>query len=315
MPDSAHGGGGRVAVLACAPSLLVSLERSREGDLREIHLHPGGQGFWVARMARILGAEVTLVGPFAGEPGDALVSLIEREGLTVAAVDGDGPNGVSISEEREGEEPSLAHLPAPRLDRHAMDRLATRLLAEGLDADVTVLTGASEGILDPARLSHLAHDLHAVGGKVVADLSGAAMQCALEGGLDLLKVSHEDLIEAGGAEGDDPTSIVAAIDRLRDAGAAQVLVSRAERPAIAWDGERHLELSAAAFTPVNYRGAGDSMTGAAAAALAAGHPIREGLALAVAAGALNVTRHGLGTGDDVAIRRLASEIGVSPVAL
>jgi hypothetical protein len=67
----------------------------------------------------------------------------------------------------------------------------------------------------------------------------------------------------------------------------------------------------AAFHPVNHRGAGDSMTGAIAAGMAAGLSPEEILRLAVAAAALNVTRHGLGSGDSEAIGRLAARVDVS----
>ena len=48
------------------------------------------------------------------------------------------------------------------------------------------------------------------------------------------------------------------------------------------------------MTPIDQSGAGDSMTAALAFARASGLAPEETLKLAVAAGAMNVTRHGLG---------------------
>jgi 1-phosphofructokinase len=90
-----------------------------------------------------------------------------------------------------------------------------------------------------------------------------------------------------------------------------VLVSREEKPLLADLGGRRVEVRIPAFHPVNHRGAGDSMTGAAAAGMAAGRPAEEILRLAVATAALNVTRHGLGSGDSEAIERLAARVDVS----
>jgi fructose-1-phosphate kinase PfkB-like protein len=55
--------------------------------------------------------------------------------------------------------------------------------------DVTVLTGGPPGVMDARRYGGLAHDLHAVGGCVVADLSGEQLEGAIEGGLDVMKVA------------------------------------------------------------------------------------------------------------------------------
>lgn len=98
---------------------------------------------------------------------------------------------------------------------------------------------------------------------------------------------------------------------LHARGARWVLVSREEKPLLADLDGRRVEVRTPAFHPVNHRGAGDSMTCATAAGMAAGLSPEEILRLAVAAAALNVTRHGLGSGDAEAIRRLADRVDVS----
>lgn len=87
-------GGGRVSVLACSLALMVSVERDDDRQVRDIHLHAGGQGFWVARMAARLGSEVTLVTALGGEPGVALEALVRAEGLGLTAVESALPNAV-----------------------------------------------------------------------------------------------------------------------------------------------------------------------------------------------------------------------------
>ena len=302
---------GRVSVLACSLALMVSVERDEDRQVRDIHLHAGGQGFWVARMAARLGADVTLVSTLGGEPGVALEALVRAEGLALRAVESASPNAVWISDDEEGEVATVAELPSPSLARHEADGLFNALLAAGLESEVTVLTGSPPGVLSAERYSGLAHDLHALDGRVLADLSGDQLAAALDGGLDAVKVAHDEMIAAELAASETARSLLSGARKMRERGADWVLVSREEKPLLADLGGRRVEVQTPAFHPVNHRGAGDSMTGATAAGMAADLPPEEILRLAVAAGALNVTRHGLGSGDSEAIRRLAARVDVS----
>jgi 1-phosphofructokinase len=67
------------------------------------------------------------------------------------------------------------------------------------------------------------------------------------------------------------------------------------------------------MTPVDPSGAGDSMTAALAYARATGLDAIESLRLAVAAGAMNVTRHGLGSGEVTAIHQLAGNVRIEAI--
>ena len=60
----------RVCVFAPAPLLTVTIESKADGSGDdEIHVHAGGQGFWIARLVAELGVEVVLCGSFGGETG------------------------------------------------------------------------------------------------------------------------------------------------------------------------------------------------------------------------------------------------------
>jgi 1-phosphofructokinase len=155
----------------------------------------------------------------------------------------------------------------------------------------------------------LAADLRKAGRIVVADLSGPPLLEAMAGGLSLLKVSHEQLLEDGVVKSDDPPELIAAMHRLREQGAEQVVLSRADQPPWALlDGEQVIEVVGPHLEEVDHRGAGDSMTAGLAAGLAMGMDTAAALRLAAAAGALNVTRRGLASGDRDAIERLAGHV-------
>ena len=65
----------RVTVFGPDPLLSVTIERT--GAVDEVHVHPAGQGVWVARMAGELGAWPILCGFLGGETGTALLPLLE----------------------------------------------------------------------------------------------------------------------------------------------------------------------------------------------------------------------------------------------
>lgn len=102
------------------------------------------------------------------------------------------------------------------------------------------------------------------------------------------------------------------MQQLAGAGAHTVIVSRADRPALALSEGRLFEVVAPTFERVDHRGAGDSMTAGVAAALARGAELPAALRLGAAAGALNATRHGLATGERELIERLAERVEVRP---
>lgn len=313
MPDNETGAQPTVMVFAPSPILTITIDEHATGT-PEVHLHAGSQGFWVARMVARLQLPVTLCAPFGNDTGRVLSTLIEAEGVSVRAVDMHGANGAYVHDRRGGERTELAQSPTAEMTRHEVDDLYGAALMTGFGSRVTVLTGPTPGTTFSADFyRRLAIDVRTNGGKVVADLSGEYLMSALEGGVDVLKISHEELIEEGFATGNSPAEIYEGIRALTEAGAVNVLVSRAADPAIAWVDNAMVEIVAPQLEPNEFRGSGDSMTAGLASGLALGLEIHRSLKLAAAAGALNVTRSGLGTGHRDEIEQLSQAIEVRPI--
>lgn len=298
-----------VLVFAPSPLLTVTIEsRASEPD---VHLHAGGQGVWVARMVATLGVPVRLCGCFGGETGLLLQILVEREGVDLVAIASEAANAAYVHDRRSGERQVVAQMNPPPLSRHEMDQLYGAVILEALEAGVCVLSGTPSPDVVPAEVyRRLAEDVRANGTKVVADLSGDQLRAVLEGGVDVLKVSHDELIEDERIEEDNEEQLLAAMHRLRADGAVNVVVSRANRPALAIVDDTTVEVAFPPLQPVDTRGGGDSMTAGLAAALARGQELEDALRLAGAAGALNVTRRGLATGDRYQIERMAARVEV-----
>ncbi|HEX5979680.1 MAG TPA: PfkB family carbohydrate kinase [Thermoleophilaceae bacterium] len=303
----------QVAVFAPSPVLTITVEGSPARE-DEIHLHAGGQGFWVARLAANLGAEVTLCAALGGESGRVLAELIASHGVLLRAVAGARPNGAYIHDRRSGERKPVAAVRSPELQRHEVDELFGGMTAAALSSQVAVLTGCEHERVVPSDVyRRLASDLRRNGVPVIADLTGAALEAALAGGLDLLKLSHDELGQMVSRPLDCDDRFVEEIAGLRERGAENVLISRAERPALASVGGDLLELSGPRFEPLDHHGAGDSMVAAVAVGVARGLDLHTVLRMAVAAGALNVTRRGLGSGERGDIERMAGAVRLRPV--
>lgn len=302
----------RLAVFAPSPLLTITIEAVAGGD-EDVHLHAGGQGFWIARMAASLGAHVCLSGTFGGEPGRVTAALIEQEGVRVRRVETAGGNGVHVQDRRTGERVTVATMRPVPLARHELDAVYGVTLVEGMEADVCVLGGHVDPEVVPAdTYERLAADLRTNQATVVADLSGQALDAVLRGGVTLLKVSAEDLVANGSAAADSPDQLVPVVERLAAQGAANVVVSRAAQPALALlDGEL-FDVIAPTLHPLDDRGAGDSMTAGLAVGMAGHGDLFAASRLGAAAGALNVTRRGLGTGEREEIERLAAHVVVRP---
>jgi 1-phosphofructokinase len=304
------------SIVVFAPSPLLTITVEAAGTPRqEIHLHAGGQGFWVARMAALLGAEVSICSALGGESGAVLQALIAREQVELLSVRCAASNGVYIHARRADSREELARTQSRPLSRHEADELYGVALSAALDARITMLTGVDPAtILDADVYRRLAGDLRNNGVKVIADLAGAPLEAALAGGVDLLKISEEEILAEEEARDGREVDLAAALERLRARGARTVLISRAEQPALVLDGvgERYLELAGPRVESLEPRGTGDSMFAALGASLAEGQPLESALRMAMAAGCLNATRHGLGTGTRQEIEHLSHHVEITP---
>lgn len=302
-----------VVVLAPSPLLTVTIEDlAAEAD---IHVHAGGQGIWQARMISSLGVEVVVCAGLGGELGHVLEHLIPGEGLTLRSLAVQARNGGYVHDRRDGERRSIAEAPAGAFDRHEQDALYELVLREGLLAGFALLSGPHDlRVLPDGMYTRLATDLAGNGCTVAVDLSGSRLTAVLAGAPALVKVSHEELVDDGRADGEDVPALVKAMRELRKEGAVTVVVSRAADPALALVDDDLLEIHVPPLQAAEPKGAGDSMTAGMVAAMACGVPMREALRLGAACGALNVVHHGLGTGGRSAVETLAERVELTPTS-
>lgn len=301
-----------VAVLAPALHLTVTIEKTSL-DEDEVHIHPGGQGFWIARMLKHLGERPLLCGPVGGEPGKVFIGLLGQFKMDMSPNEVPHRSPVVISDRRSGERKVVADTPPVSLERHEIDDIYGRFLDRAIASGLCVVTGQTANIFPLQFFRRLGHDLAAGDVSVVADLHGAELDSFLDGGpIESLKVSDEDLHQDGGLP--DPSDLEArmkALSKLIDRGAKAVVLSQQGKPALARFDREWFEARTPELDPADHRGAGDSMTAGLAAAWRRGLDPVETLRLSCAAGAANVTRHGMGSADSNLIPGLTEKVEVS----
>lgn len=303
-----------VCIFAPAPQLTITIEQTVD-ERADLHVHPGGQGIWVARVIRTLGLRPVVCSPFGGETGALARGLATDEGFDVRCVETGGANGAYIDDRRGGERELLVEIPAAVLTRHELDDLYSLTLEAAVESGVCVVTGThADRIIPVETFRRLAADLRVNDVVVVADLTGEPLDALLDAGIDILKISHEELADAGLADGSDE-SVRMAIGGLRSRGARDVVVSRAELSTLAAMGDTLYDVAAPKLEVVEARGAGDSMTAGLAVGAALDLGPVETLQLAAAAGASNVTRHGVATGGREVIDALLERVEVTALSV
>jgi len=299
----------KVAIFSPNPMVSIAIESFSADGGDDIHVHPAGQGGWVARMAAELGAEPVLCGFIGGEVGTVLRPLLEEMPVELRLVETAEPSGTYIHDRRSGEREPVAQSAALPASRHEVDDLFSVTVAAALECDLLAVCGPYPDNTVPMELyGSLVADVKANGVPVIVDLSSPRLDSALEGKPDLVKINDWQIAGFVSGPVDTEERMRAAMERLREEGAEQVIVTRAGDPALALLDGRFWELTPPKFERGSREGCGDSMMGALAAAIAAGREWEDVLRLSAAAGATNFLRAGLGTGSRAVIEELVPRV-------
>jgi 1-phosphofructokinase len=302
-----------VAVFSPHPILGITIER-RGSDDDDIHIHAGGQGVWVARMAAEMGAHPILCGFCGGETGKLLRPLLEAQAGETRLVETATATGSWVIDRRSGEREMIAHAWSDPPTRHETDDLFSITCAAALDSEVLVVCGpVPTDSLALDVYENLVTDATANGTKVIVDLSPPRLDSALEGGPDVVKLSHWQLAEFADGDVTDPAHMRQAAEQVLERGAKAVLVTRGGDPALVLHGDQAWELVPPSFEGGAADGSGDSMVGALAATLARGLDWEDALRWSAAAGATNFLRHGLGSGSRDVVKDLVERVELRSV--
>jgi 1-phosphofructokinase len=304
----------RVTVFGPHPILGITIEE-RGADEDEVHVHPGGQGVWVARMAGEMAAYPVLCGFCGGETGMLLRPLLDELPGERRLIETTFPSGSWVIDRRSGAREMIAHAWSDPPTRHEVDDLFAVTTASALNSRVLVVCGPVPTDSLPNEIyGRLVTDVRAHGTKVVVDLSPPRLDSALEGEPDVVKADEWQLAQLIGEDTRAPEQFRRAAEVVIERGAGAVVATRGADPVLVLTKDGHaLELVPPVFAEGAAEGSGDSMVGALAAALARGMALEDALRLGAAAGATNFLRHGLGTGSRAVVEDLVQRVELRPL--
>jgi 1-phosphofructokinase family hexose kinase len=270
---------------------------------------PGGKGVNAARAAARLGGRVTTTGIAGGHAGRWIVEELAGEGLdphfTVAAAES---RTTYVTVDRSGaavivyERPTAASTEEFEaflrlLEDELLPRCARAIVAGSLPAGIPA--AGHSAIVDAARRA---------GRPLLVDASGPGLLAALGSRPDIVKISRQEVVEAGIPSGGDALEAACA---LVDRAAALAVVTDGADEVAAADATRTWRLTVPELTVVNAVGSGDSFNAGLSLALLAGASIETALVRGVAAGAANALALGAGMPDPRVARELEAQVTVT----
>ncbi len=254
--------------------------------------HPGGGGINVSRAIRFLGGASSAVYAAGGHIGAMLAQLLDGEGIDHHAVPTLGITRESFVVYEQST--SLQYrftLPGPELS--AEEWIACLETVFNLNPAYLVASGSLPGGVPLAFYGEITRYAREHGIRVILDTAGDALNHALGKGVYLIKPNLRELELLAGEQIRDETQIRTAGRRLIADGLADVIVvSIGARGAALITSEQYLHLHAPVVPIASKVGAGDSMVGGIAKALAEGHDLVDAARLGVAAGSAAVMTPG-----------------------
>ncbi|WP_248927638.1 1-phosphofructokinase [Paenibacillus hamazuiensis] len=274
----------------------------------------GGKGINAARVASLLGADVTATGFAGGFNGRYIESELEKQGIARDFVHLDDESRVclNIIDEAEGTSTELLE-PGPTISPQQMAAFKEKLAQLAARSRVVIFSGSLPAGVEKDAYAELISIAKRQGAITLLDTSGDALRLGIEAAPFMIKPNEDEAAQLTG-EPADPDRLPQQLERFARQGIGCVIVSLGADGAVALWGGRAYRVRVPLVQAVNTVGCGDAFTAGLAVALTRGLPPEECLRLAAAAGAANALQRRTGYVDAADVTRLAGEVRVEHFA-
>lgn len=243
----------------------------------------GGKGLNVARVARILGAEVAAMGFVGGYNGEFIKAEVEKLGISSRFTPIAGETRICINiADRSGRSGELLE-PGPTI----AESEAAQFLGEFRETisayDVICASGSLPKGLDGEFYCRLVRLAREAGKKMIVDTSGKALEDVIRAKPYMVKPNRDELAKLLGAQ----TDVRDALRALHAQGIEVPLVTLGSSGAMAYIGGRFYRYTTPDIPVKNAVGSGDSTIAGIAVGLERGLAVRDAVRLGMAAGTAN----------------------------
>jgi 6-phosphofructokinase 2 len=255
---------------------------------------PGGGGVNVSRAVKKLGGDSLLLYPAGGLTGDRLKELLDEEGLhhQPFPIKGLIRESLVILEESSGQQYRFG-MPGPQLEQKDWEPFFQELAAMEPSPDYVVASGSLPPGVPPDFYARVARAGKKRGAKVIIDVSGEALEAALQEGVFLIKPNVREFRGLVGEEIKEESQIKTEAQKMVKSGRCEVLViSLGAAGALVVSEELAEHILPPTVPIVSKVGAGDSMVAGIVLSLARGNPLRESVLFGIAAGSAAVMTPG-----------------------
>jgi 1-phosphofructokinase family hexose kinase len=275
----------------------------------------GGKGVNVARALGCMDQVAHVVGIAAGRTGQSVLSLLEDEGLLVAAIESDGETRSCLTVLSESP-PTVFNESGPTISAAGWARYEQTLVEHLKGAGTFVFSGSLPPGTPSEAVAGSIKRAAAAGCTTLCDTSGVYLERALDARPDVIAPNLSEALALLGEGGDETTQIGA--DAIERAGeAAKELLARGPKAVVvtvgaagvayATKGEVHAA-SAPRVRVVNPVGAGDSFVAGMVVELRRGASLRAAILTGVAMGAASCETFPAGLVDSARVAELRASL-------
>jgi 1-phosphofructokinase family hexose kinase len=295
----------------CLDRVVVvrNLAVGRVHRAESVHELASGKGLNVARAARRLGVDVTVVGIVGdGHGASAIVDGARAHGVLLDAVQIAGPVRVCTLIIEPGHHETVINEPGAPVGPDTVAALLERIEAAKSTAEIMVLAGSLPPGMPATFYAEVIRRAGAV--PVILDAAGDPLRLGIAAHPFMVKANHLELGESTGRALSSVKDVAQAGREIVRTAAVRLLVTVGGAGAVLASADGCWQLTPPEVGRVSSIGAGDSLTAGLVAGLVQGLSLLDAVRLGIAAAADDVTTLLPGTIDAERVQELTPQVRV-----